>query len=398
MKTKKWGWLCFALCYFGYMGVYISRNNLSIISPQLKEAGLATAAQLGLLTGLFSLGYAAGKLLCGPLGDRFNPKNIAALGVAVAGLSNLLIALCLWFFPCFPAVLALWIINSLGQSLVWGPLLRLISLNFSGGRAPFVTSMLVTTTATGGVAGILIASGAGRQDPALGFLAPGLITLLAALLLFCFFPGKTTGAGRAGKPGGMAAVFRQPEVRRMLLPAFAQGGIKDNVLNWASLYLAARFLMDLAQLPFFILLIPAVSFLGRMCYPLFYRLCGQDQARVSQLCFAGCLLLSVPLILGGFSRVPAVVLLVLLSTLGNVMNTSFLSIFPMSMEHTGQVSAIASVMDVVTYSGLGLSSAVFGALIDAFGLWGYQIMFAAFALFALLGLLLLQRAKRRSAG
>ena len=70
----------------------------------------------------------------------------------------------------------------------------------------------------------------------------------------------------------------------------------------------------------------------------------------------------------------------------------------MSMEHTGQVSAIASVMDVVTYSGLGLSSAVFGALIDAFGLWGYQIMFAAFALFALLGLLLLQRAKRRSAG
>ena len=97
MKRNR-GWLCFVLCYLGYMGVYISRNNLSIISPQLKEAGFATEAQLGLLTGLFSLGYAAGKLICGPLGDRFNPKNVAALGVAISGVSNILIGISVWFF------------------------------------------------------------------------------------------------------------------------------------------------------------------------------------------------------------------------------------------------------------------------------------------------------------
>ena len=125
MKRNR-GWLCFVLCYLGYMGVYISRNNLSIISPQLKEAGFATEAQLGLLTGLFSLGYAAGKLICGPLGDRFNPKNVAALGVAISGVSNILIGISVWFFPSFPFMLIMWIANSFGQSLVWGQLLRLV--------------------------------------------------------------------------------------------------------------------------------------------------------------------------------------------------------------------------------------------------------------------------------
>lgn len=396
MMKKICGWICFLLCYLGYMGVYIGRNNLSIISPLLKDAGFATEAQLGLLTGLFSLGYAAGKLACGPLGDRFNPKNVAALGVAITGISNIIIGISVWFFPSFALMLALWIVNSLGQSLVWGPLLRLISLNFSKERAPFITSMLVTTTATGGVAGILIASGVSRTAAAPGFLVPGIISLAAALMLFLFFPGKTRSEHTDTPKGGMAAVFRLPQVKRMLIPAFAQGIIKDNVLNWASLYLAAQFLMDLKSLPFFVLLIPLISFIGRMCYPFFFRLCRNDQALVSQLCFTGCLILCVPLALGGVNRFTAIVLLVLISTLGNVMNTSFLSIFPMSMEHTGQVSAIASVMDVVTYSGLGLSSALFGWLIDSFGLSGYKMMFGIFGAAALAGLLLLRLAKEDS--
>ncbi len=176
-----------------------------------------------------------------------------------------------------------------------------------------------------------------------------------------------------------------------------QGIIKDNVLNWASLYLAAQYLTDLKSLPFFVLLIPLISFIGRLCYPIFYKVCCNDHTLVSRLCFAGCIIFCIPLIIGGKNELLAILLLVLLSTLGNVMNTSFLSIFPMSMAHTGKVSAIASVMDVVTYSGLGISSAVFGWLINTFGLAGYKMMFGAFGLAALLGLLLLrQRGKEKS--
>ena len=147
------------------------------------------------------------------------------------------------------------------------------------------------------------------------------------------------------------------------------------------------------SLPFFVLLIPLISFIGRLCYPIFYKICRNDQALVTKLCFAGCIVFCIPLILGVKNEILAILLLVLLSTLGNVMNTSFLSIFPMSMEHTGKVSTIASVMDVVTYSGLGISSAVFGWLINSFGLTGYKMMFGMFGLAALLGLLLLQFTK-----
>lgn len=392
---RKWTWLCFALCYFGYAGLYICRNNLSIISPQLASSGFATEAQIGLLTGLFSLGYAAGKVLCGPFGDRFNPKNVAAAGIATTGVSNLLIALSMCFFPSFPLTLFLWIVNSFGQSLVWGPMLRLTSLNFSEERAPFVSSMLVTTTASGGVLGILIASAVGRENVAMAFLVPGLVTTAAALILFLGFPGKTKDGTQKAKPrGGMLAALRLKEVRQMLIPAFAQGVIKDNVLNWAALYLAARFLLDLRALPFFVLLIPVVSLIGRLCYPFVYRLCRHDQVRITQCCFIGCLVLSLLLILGWFSAVPALVLLVLIAMLGNIMNTSFVSIFPISMAHTGLVSTIVSLMDVVVYSGLGLSSALFGVLIGKFGLIGYQLMFGIFALVALIGFTLLFLSKK----
>ncbi len=387
-NIRGWGGSCFALCYFCYMGVYISRNNLSIISPQLQTLGIATAAQLGLLTGLFSLGFAAGKLLTGPFGDRFNPKVVAALGVGSAGCANLLIGLLLRVYPFFPLMLLLWVINSFGQAMVWGPLLRLISLNFERERAPFVTAMLVTTTATGGMLGILLASAVSEKSPAPGFFVPGAVSLAAALLLFFLFPGKTAGDNEqlaVPVKGAMKNAFRLPQVKKMLVPAFSQGVIKDNVLGWAALYLAARFEMDLKSLPFFVLLIPAVSFLGRMCYPFFYQLCGHRQERVSILCFLGVGALCLPLILGGGNRIVATVLLVLISTLGNMMNTSFLSIFPMSMHHTGQVSAVASLMDVVTYSGLGISSALFGKLIGCFDSLGYQLMFGAFLVFAVIG-------------
>lgn len=387
MNKKQWPWACFALCYFGYMSLYICRNNLSIISPLLVEEGIASASQVGLLTGLFSIGYASGKVLFGSLGDRFDPKWIAGVGIAISGLTNLLIGLLpggfLW-------MLLLWILNSIGQSLVWGPSLRLMILNFPPERTPFVNAMLVTTTASGSIAGILIASAVAKADAAPGFLVPGVIALSASLCLVFLFPGKS-GAGdqKSAQKGGLIAALKHRSVREMLLPAFAHGLIKDNVINWASLYLAARYLLDLSQLPVFILLIPLISFLGRLCYPIFFRLCGCDPQRVTVVCFAGCLLAAAPLMLNFCNVWLAVVLLVLLSTFGNVMNTSFLTMFPITMEKHGLVSSTASLLDVVTYSALGISSAIFGALIEACGLSGYQWMFGAFMIFAVVGLALL---------
>lgn len=386
MVKKRWPWACFVLCYFGYMSLYICRNNLSIISPLLVEEGIATASQVGLLTGLFSIGYASGKVLFGSLGDRFDPKWIAGIGVAISGLSNLLIGLIpggfLW-------MLLLWVFNSIGQSLVWGPSLRLMILNFPPERTPFVNSMLVTTTASGSIAGILIASAVAKVDAAPGFLIPGLIALLASLCLVLLFPGESRVKGSKGQKGGLIAALKHRSVRKMLLPAFAHGVIKDNVINWASLYLAARYLLDLSKLPVFILLIPLISFIGRLCYPLFFKLCGNDPQRVSVVCFFGCLLAAAPLALNVGSVWVAIVLLVLLSTFGNVMNTSFLTMFPITMEKYGLVSSTASLLDVVTYSALGISSAVFGAIIEGLGIKGYQVMFLIFILFAALGIIML---------
>ena len=393
MSKKRWSWLCFSLCYLGYMSLYICRNNLSIISPLLVKEGLATASQVGLLTGLFSLGFAGGKVLFGSLGDRFDPKVIAASGILISGVSNLLIGI--FADGGFYIMLLLWILNSIGQSLVWGPCLRLMIMNFPHEKVPFVNSMLVTTTASGSIAGILIASALAQVKVEPGFLVPGVIALSAALLLLFLFPGESkSGSGQKAQKGGLIAVLKHRSVRRMLLPAFAHGVIKDNVLNWASLFLAVRYALDLKSLPIFIILIPLISFVGRLCYPVFFRICKNNPVRVSVVCFAGSLLASVPLALDLLPVWPAAVLLVLISTFGNVMNTSFLTMFPITMERHGLVSSTASLMDVVTYSALGLSSALFGLLIDHFGVGGYQMMFGAFIVMGVIGIATLWKSSR----
>ena len=73
----------------------------------------------------------------------------------------------------------------------------------------------------------------------------------------------------------------------------------------------------------------------------------------------------------------------------SMMNACFLSFFPLQFAREGAVASVSGIMDFATYLGTGISSMVFGVLIEGYG---YGAMFATWAVLCAMGLVL-QRKK-----
>lgn len=74
------------------------------------------------MTGCF-VTYGIGQLLCGFLGDKFQPRKMIFTGLAATSLCNLLAAL----FPRMEVIIPLWCLNGFFQSMLWPPLVRIMA-------------------------------------------------------------------------------------------------------------------------------------------------------------------------------------------------------------------------------------------------------------------------------
>ena len=62
-----------SLCSVSYFAVYIARNILGAVTPQMVEAGF-TEAYIGRMSSLFFVAYAVGQLINGAIGDKIKAK------------------------------------------------------------------------------------------------------------------------------------------------------------------------------------------------------------------------------------------------------------------------------------------------------------------------------------
>lgn len=115
--------LIFLILYFSYTSIYVARVNLSVAGPEMIDANLLSTVQLGALGSAFSTIYAIGRLINGGMSDRKPPWLMLTTGLAVAGLSNILVGA----FPPFIGVFVLWAANAYAQSMLWSSVLCVIA-------------------------------------------------------------------------------------------------------------------------------------------------------------------------------------------------------------------------------------------------------------------------------
>lgn len=385
--------LIFIITYIAYSSVYISRINLSMAGPGLKEIGALTTAQLGFLGTAFSVVYAVGRLFNSMWADTAEPRTMIGIGLLGTGLASLGVGL----LPPFAAILLLWCANAFAQSMLWASVLRIISSMYTDSRERTSRlSLIVSTVATGQVAGILcsllILNNIGLQW---AFLIPGFWTVaLAGLVVFTYplVERKKTAAEKLTETGNgkeasrnpfarMLEVCRIAEVRLAMIPCVFMGLLKDNVTLWMAVYYVDTYGIRLEDMSWYVLFIPLVGLAARLLFALLLKLARYNEHIVSMFSFAGSLVASV-LLVTVHDPVVAVIALSLVYACMSLTNSSMLSIFPARYLSKGCMAAISGVLDFVAYLGAGIGSTVFGLTIDRYG---YGMMFASWAVMSVIG-------------
>lgn len=370
----------FAVCYFAYSSIYVARLNLSVASPLMIEQGILSKAQFGMIGGAFFFAFAFGKLPNGYFGDRLPAKLMIIGGLLLVGLANLLIGI----HPAYPSIFVLWGLNGLGQSMIWGPMLRLVTDNVEPRHATVCASLLVSSVAAGSVLGLLVGAKCATLFGVMScFFIPGLIAFASAIALWLFFRKRRPASSPPQTIIHLRVLVRRPEFYVMFVPAVLHGAIKDNVNLWLPNYYLDVHGIDVAAMASFIFIVPLIGFGGRLLFPVLYRLCGRDENRVLMRSFAVCVLAIAPLCRERISPLTATLCLGAISALISVVNTVVLSAYPLRFASMGNVSFVTGVMDFLTYGGAGVSSVAFGFLVERYG---YSGMYVAWGCFCLLSM------------
>lgn len=375
MKRKP-AWI-FLSCYCAYLFLYISRAALTMAAPELKDLGLLTTEQIGLLGSLFSITYACGRLVSGRICDRVIPWKVIGTGLLLCGISNLWVGA----FPPFIAIALLWMTNALSQSFLWGSILRILPEIYDEKTAKKRASQMATSVAAGNLAGILLHSGLiSRFGARWAFLCPGFVTLFLGITAFLVLRPIHPPVAEIHKAEG---IRKDRQLRSMLLPALIHGIMKDNVSLWMTVYIMDTFGVDLEASAGYILLIPLLGVLGRLSAPGLFRLFREREVPLVLVCFALAAAGSGFLVCSPGAAWQAVVCLSLIYMVVSVINACFLAFFPLRYASRGQSATVSGILDFATYLGTGFSAMVFGTLID---LYGYGSMFLSWAVVSCLAI------------
>ncbi len=388
---KKFGRLIFFIVYLAYTSIYIARINLSVAGPELIADGILNTVQVGLLGSVFSTIYAVGRLVNGGISDRMPPWVMLTIGLGVAGLSNILIS----FFPPFIGIFILWLANAYAQSMLWSSVLCVVSSIYDKQTAKKKTSVMVTSVAMGNILSIIIntylITNFGTR---FAFVVPGILTVLLGLFVFLSTKHiKPSTEQTEKKHISILSLIRTKSVFTMTVPAFLHGVMKDNISLWMAVFIVDRYCVDLTTSSYYILLIPAIGFIGRLAYPAAYRLCKNRENTVSLLGFILCALAAAVLCFPGVGMIYAVLCLSLIYAAVSMINTSILSIYPLHYLETGNVASVSGVMDFATYLGAGVSGVIYGVVIKYFG---YLPMFLSWVCISLLSMMLIKRIDKAS--
>ena len=381
IKNKK---LIFIITYIAYTAIYIARVNLSIAGPGLRELEIINEAQLGFLAGIFSTVYSVGRLLNGGLSDKKAPWVMLTTGLLVSSAANILIG----FLPPYIGIFLLWTTNAYAQSMLWSSVLCVVSALYEKKEAKKKTSLMVTSVAMGNILGIIIntffISAFGVR---FAFIVPGVLTLVLGFLVCIATKEIKAPAQTAEKKHiSIGKLLGDRELLGMIVPAMMHGVMKENVTVWMAIYIFDKFMVDLKDSSFYILLIPVIGFVGRMMYSFVYKICGEKENTVSVIGFAGCIIASILLFVPGIGMSVAVVALGVIYAAASMINTSMLSIYPMRFVKTGNVASVSGIMDFVTYFAAGVASGIYGVVIKNFG---YSPMFISWIVISLISIILL---------
>ena len=176
-----------ALCSISYFAVYIARNILGAVTTKMTADGM-TFDYIGRITACYLLSYAIGQLINGSIGDRIKAKYMISVGLAMAGVSNIVFTM----FANIPyAAYTAYGATGFFLAMIYGPMTKVVSENTEPIHATRCSLGYTFSSFFGSPTAGLLASFLVWQSV---FSASSIaLFVMATAVFFCFSPCASSG-------------------------------------------------------------------------------------------------------------------------------------------------------------------------------------------------------------
>lgn len=374
MKTEtKKAFAIGALCAVAYFAVYLCRDILSALSPQVTAGGIFSVDQLGTMSSVFFFTYAVGQLINGIIGDKIKSKYMVSFGLILASLA---------FFAIPPlagsAVMPYILYGAVGffLAMIYAPMTKMIAENTEpdlATRCNVAHSMASYLGAP--AAGLLAATLAWK--PAFN-TSSSVLLIMGVIFFFSVTAFEKKGMVKYGQfklkkeSGGSVKVLIDHQIVKWIVIAMLTGVVRTAVHFWLPQYISEHlhFAPDQASIMYTVgtSVIAVNSFLAVF---IFDKL-KQDLDKTILLFFG----VAAASFLGVFFvSQPAVnlALMILAMIFSNCASSIMWSRYCPSLRDTGMVSSATGFLDFSSYMAAAISSKLFAGAVGAIG-WSNLIL------------------------
>lgn len=227
------------LCAVAYLAVYVVRNMLSAVTPQMLADGGFTEGYIGQISSVYLTAYAVGQLINGVLGDRIKPKYMICGGLLLAGVMNLLFPM---VAPYRLTATAVYGVSGFFLSMIYGPLVKVIAENTED---PYTVRCSLGFTFSSFLgspfAGLLAAVLTWQSVFAVG---SGMLIAMAAVCFAVFILLEKSGIVQYGRytrtkqtaTGGVKVLIKRQIIKFSLI-SILTGVVRTSVVFWLPTYL-----------------------------------------------------------------------------------------------------------------------------------------------------------------
>lgn len=361
-----------SLCSVSYLAVYIARNVLGAVTPQMVEAGYSEAF-IGRISSLYFITYACGQLINGAIGDKIKAKWMICIGLLGAGILSFL-------FSRIPAGVgaAVFVYGLTGYflSMIYGPMTKVISENTEPLYATRCSLGYTFASFFGSpAAGVLAATMAWRS---VFTVSSGALVFMAGVGYIVFTAYERKGIVRYGqykaekKAAGNIKVLLQQRIVKYSIISILTGVVRTSVVFWLPTYIAQYlgFSSERAAGMFTVATF-VISFTTFIAVFIYERL-GHHMDKTILLMFCSA---AVFFTLTYFVKLPManIVCLVLAIMSSNGAASMLWSRYCPSLRDTGMVSFATGFIDFVSYMAAAAANLIFANAVTAIG-WGNLIL------------------------
>ena len=362
-----------SVCSLSYFAVYIARNILGAVTPQLTQGGIFTTEQIGRLSSIYFVVYAVGQLINGMIGDKIKAKYMISTGLVFAGICSLL------FCEGVHSLLLTYVAyGGVGffLSMIYGPMTRVVAENT---EPPYTTrcSLGYTFSSFFGspLAGVLA-----------GFLVWHHVFTTSSIMLvlmgcFCFalftsFEKKGvlhyTVVKKQEKRTGGIRVLIQHQIIKFTLIALLTGVVRTTVVFWLPTYLSEYLGFSAQEAAFIFTVATFIISMNAFIAIFLYERLGSNMNLTILISFV---VATIGFLCAAMIRQPVwnIVMVVIGILFGDCAATMLWSRYCPGLKDTGMVSSATGFLDFMSYMAASVSSTLFANAVSVIG-WQNLVM------------------------